>query len=270
MKFIIGTKSEMTQVWKDGKLISATRIKTGPCTVVQVKNKEKDGYCAIQLGYGEKKEKNTSKPQKGHLKGLSNLRHLREFRIESAGDIGRGDLVEVATFEPGDKVVVSGVTKGKGFQGVVRRYGFSGSKKTHGNKDQLRMPGSIGAAGPAHVFKGTKMAGRMGGDNFTVSNLEIIEVDSEKGEILVKGAVPGAREGLILIRTQGELKIRKAEAQKEKEQKNEDVAENQAEKKEEPSETKDEKKENEDIEKVVEEADQKKKEEEAKKEEPKE
>ncbi len=164
----------MTQIWKEDKVIPVTKIQTAPNTVVQVRTEEKDGYKAVQLGFGEKKEKNISKAQKGHMKGLGNFRYLREFRIKDE-KIKKGDIIDVSTFNEGDTVDAIGTSKGRGFQGVVKRHGFRGTKKTHGNKDQLRMPGSIGATGPAHVFKGTRMGGRMGGDQVTTKNLEVIE-----------------------------------------------------------------------------------------------
>ncbi|MFH1661497.1 MAG: 50S ribosomal protein L3 [Candidatus Falkowbacteria bacterium] len=198
MKFIIGKKVNMTQVWKDGKVIAVTRVQAGPCTIVQIKNNEKDGYEAVQIGFGEKKEKNIKKPQKGHLKKLGNFRYLREFRVE-AGELKVGDKIDVNTFESGDIINATGVSKGKGFQGVVKRHGFHGQDKTHGNKDQLRMPGSAGATGPAHVFKGMRMPGRMGVDRITTKNLEIVEVDKENNILLIKGSVPGIKNGLILI-----------------------------------------------------------------------
>ncbi len=197
----------MTQVWKDDKVLAVTKIVAGPCSVTQVKNNESDGYSAIQLGFGEKKEKNINKPQKGHLKNLSNFRYLREFRVEGSADLKRGDKIDLESFVSGDSAQVTSISKGKGFQGVVKRHGFKGTKKTHGNKDQLRMPGSIGATGPAHVFKGTRMGGRMGGDQVTIKNQEIIEVDIENNLILIKGAVPGARNSLVLISAEGDLKL---------------------------------------------------------------
>ncbi len=216
MKFIIGKKIEMTQVWKDNKVVAVTKLAVGPCSITQVKDIENDGYNSIQLGFGERKEKNIKKPQKGHLKNLSNFRYLREFRTE-ATDLKRGDEIDLDSFMIGDKVQLSSISKGKGFQGVVKRYGFKGTKKTHGNKDQLRMPGSIGATGPAHVFKGTRMGGRMGGDQVTIKNQEIIEIDIENNLILIKGAVPGARNSLVLISAEGDLKIRKKVKNSEKE-----------------------------------------------------
>ena len=206
MKFIIGTKIEMTQVWRGDKAIAVTKVQANPCTVTQVKTTDKDGYQAVQLGFGEKKKKNMKKPQAGHLKGLGDIRYMREFRTEE-GELKKGDKIDVNTFVAGDIVRVTSTSKGKGFQGVVKRHGFKGSKMTHGNKDQGRMPGSIGATGPAHVFKGTRMGGRMGGDQVTTTNLEIIEVDKDNNILLVKGAVPGGRNGLVLIKGEGELKI---------------------------------------------------------------
>lgn len=196
----------MTQTWKGEEVVSVTRVQVGPCTVVQIKNDKKDGYNAIQIGFDEKKEKNIRKPQKGHLKNTkTNIRFLREFRDKNE-NIKPGDVIDVSTFESGDKIQVTGISKGKGFQGVVKRHGFHGQNTSHGTKDQVRMPGSAGATGPAHVFKGQGMPGRMGGDRVTTKNLEIIEVDLENNILLIKGAVPGARNGLILISGEGELK----------------------------------------------------------------
>ena len=209
MKFIIGKKMAMTQVWNsDDKVIAVTPVQAGPCTVVQVKNKNKDGYEALQLVYGKRKDKNIKKPQKGHFKavGVSPM-HVREFRTEEAKNFKPGDVVSVATFTEGETINVTGTSKGKGFQGVIKRHGFHGFKATHGNKDQERMPGSIGSKGPARVFKGKKMGGRMGDDRVTVTNLKIIKVDSENNIIYVSGALPGAINGLIMINTKGELQV---------------------------------------------------------------
>jgi large subunit ribosomal protein L3 len=216
MKFIIGRKIDMTQIWKGENVVPATRVQAGPCVIAQVKTEDKDGYASIQLGYGARKQKNISKPQIGHLKGLGNVRCLREFRIDEKLELKKGDIIDVGTFESGDKVKITGTSKGKGFQGVVKRHGFSGTKKTHGNKDQLRMPGSIGAKGPAHVFKGTKMGGRMGGDRVSVNGLEILDIDMENNILLIKGALPGARNGLLLISGEGELKVKQASEEPEK------------------------------------------------------
>ena len=242
----------MTQVWVDDKVVPVTKVQAGPCFVVQKKSENKDGYTSVQLGFGSKKEKNIKKPQLGHLKKVgtetTNFRYLREFRIEAeeVEKLNIGDNIKADTFETGDIVDVIGTSKGKGFAGVVKRHGFKGSKKTHGNKDQLRMPGSIGATGPAHVFKGTRMGGRMGGDRVTEKNLEIIEVDGPNNILLIKGAVPGARNSLVLVKGDGELKVEEMKKVKKEEVKKEikPVPEKMEEKKEEPKkEVKEEKKE---------------------------
>ncbi len=196
----------MTQVWQGEDVVAVTKVQAGPCRVTQVKNSEQDGYEAVQLGFGKRHQKNINKPQKGHFKGLDNFQHVREFRAEPGG-LKRGDTIDVGTFASGDNVQVTANSKGKGFQGVVRRHGFKGTKKTHGNKDQLRMPGSIGATGPAHVFKGQRMPGRMGGEQATTKNLKIVEVNINDNTILISGAVPGARNSLVLIAGEGELKV---------------------------------------------------------------
>ena len=208
MKFIIGRKLNMTQIWRGDEVIAVTGIQAGPCAVVQIKTKDKDGYGAVQIGYGAKKEKNTGKPARGHARGLGNFAHLREFIPESTAGLKRGDLIDVTTFAAGDKVKVTGISKGRGFQGVVKRHGFSGAPKTHGTKDQLRMPGSVGATGPAHVFKGRRMPGQMGNERVTVKNLEVAEVDASKNVLYVKGAVPGALNGLVLVSGPGELAVK--------------------------------------------------------------
>jgi len=207
-KFILAEKKEMTQKFgKDGSVIPVTKVMAGPCIVIQVKTSEKDGYSAVQLGFGLKK--NQSRPVKGHLKNLGNFRYLKEFKInqDQAENLAVGNPISAKIFVPGDIIKVTGISKGKGFQGVVKRHGFSGSPATHGHKDQLRMPGSIGAGGPQHVFKGTRMGGRMGGSQVTVKNLEVIEVDPEKNEIFIKGAVPGPRNNLLLLSGVGDIVI---------------------------------------------------------------
>ncbi len=197
----------MTQIWQGENVVAVTKVQAGPCRIVQIKNSEKDGYEAIQVGFGKRHEKNINKPQRGHFKGLDNFQHIKEFRTEP-GELKRGDMIDVGTFAPGDNIQVTAVNKGKGFQGVVRKYGFKGSKKTHGNKDQLRMPGSIGATGPAHVFKGTRMGGRMGGEQTTIKNLKIAAVDIDDNTILISGAIPGARNSLVLVSGEGELVVK--------------------------------------------------------------
>ncbi len=211
MKGIIGKKLEMTQVYgANGSVIPVTAVQAGPCVVVQVKTSEKDGYTAVQLGFGEKKH--IKKPLIGHLKGAyigkedGGFRILREIRMDSVEGAKRGDAVSMETFSLGEKVDVISNSKGKGFAGVVKRHHFHGHPSTHGHKDQERMPGAIGAGGVQRVFKGLRMAGRMGNERVTVKNLEIIQIDKEKGMLYVKGAVPGARNGLLLIQAKGEMK----------------------------------------------------------------
>ncbi|MFA5109423.1 MAG: 50S ribosomal protein L3 [Patescibacteria group bacterium] len=207
MKFILGKKLSMTQIWSGDEVKAVTPVLAGPCVITQVKNKAKDGYEALQLAYGERQEKNINKPQRGHFKKTGvKPAHVREFRTETA-DFKEGDIVSVETFVVGDVVNATGTSKGKGFQGVVKRHHFHGFRKTHGNKDQERMPGSIGAKGPAHVFKGTRMGGRMGGERVTTTNLKIAAIDAEKNILFVAGAVPGAINGFIMIAGQGDLKV---------------------------------------------------------------
>jgi len=203
MKFILGTKVEMTEIFdEEGRVHPVTVLRTGPCTVTQIKTTEKEGYDALQLGYGEKKKLN--KPIKGHVKDLGNFRYMREVRVspEETKNFKVGDKVEVALFSAGDKVMVSGVSKGKGFQGVVKRHGFGGGPRTHGQKHSEREAGAIGGGGRAggRVVKGIRMAGRMGGDRITVKNLTVIKVDSERNQMYIEGAVPGRRGTLIEIR----------------------------------------------------------------------
>ncbi|NLZ74827.1 50S ribosomal protein L3 [Candidatus Falkowbacteria bacterium] len=208
MKFILGKKLSMTQVWSGDKVAAVTPVLAGPCIVAQVKTKAKDGYEAVQLAFGNKKEKNINKPQIGHVKDL-NIKpaHLKEFRVDDASTFKKGDVITVETFAAGDIINVTGISKGKGFQGVVKRHGFGGFRKTHGNKDQERMSGAIGPKGPARVFKGTKMGGRMGGDRITITNLEVVSVDGDKGIVYVKGAIPGAVNSLIMITGKGDIKL---------------------------------------------------------------
>ena len=197
MKFILGKKLEMSQVYgSDGNLIPVTLVQVGPCVVTQVKTKETDGYEAIQVGFGAKRS--LSRPAVGHLKDLPSLRHLVEFRTQDVASFQRGDTIEASTFHVGDKVHVRGTSKGKGFQGVVRRHHFHGHPTSHGHKDQERMPGSIGAGGVQHVLKGRRMAGHMGDNAVTVKNLMVVEV-RDGGILALKGAIPGARHALIEI-----------------------------------------------------------------------
>ena len=200
---IIGRKLGMTQVFRDnGEAEAVTIVGAGPCTVVQVKTEAKDGYNAAQLGFGEAKKLKST--QKGHLKELGNFRHLREFRLADTEEVKVGDRVDVSLFKSGDLVDIAGVSKGKGFAGVVKRYNFAGGPKTHGQSDRHRAGGSIGAsASPGRVLKGTHMPGRMGNERVTVRNLEVIQTDTERNMLLVKGAIPGAKNGLLLIKKSG-------------------------------------------------------------------
>ncbi|MCX6794904.1 MAG: 50S ribosomal protein L3 [Candidatus Falkowbacteria bacterium] len=216
MKFISGKKLSMTQIWSGDAVMAVTPVLAGPCTITQIKSKAKDGYEALQLAYGERKAKNINKPQLGHYKKTGvKPAHVREFRLDNAADFKTGDVVSVETFAVGDKINVTGVSKGRGFQGVIKRHGFHGFRKTHGNKDQERMPGSIGPKGPAHVFKGMRMGGRMGGERVTTTNLEVAAIDAAQNIIFVKGAVPGAINGFVIIKGDGELKVNLKSAKRE-------------------------------------------------------
>jgi large subunit ribosomal protein L3 len=207
MKFILGKKMQMTQIWANDKVMAVTPVLAGPCTVTQVKTKTTDTYEALQVAYGNRKEKNIKKPQLGHFKSAGvKPTKVREFRAE-VKDAKVGDVITVGTFAAGDTIDVTGTSKGKGFQGVVKRHHFAGGRKSHGNKDQLRMGGSIGCKGPAHVFKNTRMPGRMGNERVTVKNLEIVKVDEENNVLFIKGAIPGAINGFLMIKGQGELKF---------------------------------------------------------------
>ncbi len=200
MKFILGTKQNMIQVWnEDGKCFPATIINAGPSVVIAVKDEKKDGYIAIQVGFGEKNEKKINKPLKGHFKELGNFRYVKEFKLKDSNEMKVGDKVDVSSFEQGDVIQVSGISKGKGFQGVVKRHGFHGGPRSHGQKHSEREPGSIGATGPQRVFKGVRMGGRMGSDRVTVKNLKVVGVDKENNKILISGAVPGKRGTLLEI-----------------------------------------------------------------------
>ena len=197
MKFILGTKQNMTQLFaEEGKVHPVTVVKAEDLVVTQVKTKLKDGYEAIQVGFGTKKEKNINKAQKGHMKDLGNFRHLKEISGITEGVLG--DKVE-STLEAGDVVVVSAISKGKGFQGVVKRHGFHGGPRSHGQKHSEREGGSIGAGGYQRVFKGTRMPGRMGGDRVSVKNLVVMAYDKDTKEVYIRGAVPGRRGTLVEI-----------------------------------------------------------------------
>lgn len=192
--FILGKKIGMSQIWKEGKVVPVTLILAGPCSVTQIKNKEKDGYDAVQIGFEELKDKKIKKSQKD--KGF---RYLREFR-EERGDLKIGDKIDVSKFEIGEKVNISGLSKGKGFQGAVKRWGFSGRNSTHGARHEERTIGSVGSSFPQRVVPGKKMPGRTGYVRRTIKNLEIVEVDKENNVIALMGAVPGRRGTLVEIR----------------------------------------------------------------------
>ncbi len=216
MKFILGKKIGMTQVFsKNGDVIPVTRVEAGPCQVVQVKDGKKDNAIALQLGFGTPRSYKVTKPMTGHLKGLEPAQFLHDFGMESVDKFERGDVVTVDTFVAGDKVAVIGTSKGKGFAGVVKRHHFRGAPASHGHKHDLRMPGSIGAGGVQRVFKGMRMGGRMGTDQVTVKNLEIVNILPEQNELQIKGAIPGGRGGFIIITAEGELKVQKKAAKTE-------------------------------------------------------
>lgn len=202
IKGTIGRKIGMAQLFRDDGEVVVTAIEAGPCFVTQVKTEAKDGYNAVQLGFGEVKLLNS--PQKGHLKDIGQFRHLREFSVDDVNSVQVGQKIDVDMFKPGDLLDVTGTSKGKGFAGVVKRYHFAGGPKTHGQSDRHRAPGSIGATtSPGRVLKGTRMAGRMGDRRVTARNLKVLEVDSARHLLLVRGAVPGARKGLLLIKKAG-------------------------------------------------------------------
>ena len=196
MKFILGKKIEMSQMFDEERnIIPCTLIEAGPCEVLQIKTMDKDKYEAIQIGF-EKRTKNIKKTDKG-----KEYKHIKEYKAdEGAKDVKQGDIIDVSVFEQGNKVKISGMSKGKGFQGGVKRHGFHGRKATHGVKHEQRTIGSVGSAYPQRVIKGRKMPGRMGYDRTTVKNLKIVKIDKENNLIAVKGAVPGRRGTLLEIR----------------------------------------------------------------------
>ncbi len=203
MKFLLGTKLSMAQVWgEDGKVTPVTVVSVSPNVVTQVKTAEKDGYTAVQVGWGERNKKNISKAVQGHVKDLGNFAGLKEFRIDSSASHTVGEKIDASIFKAGDAVVISAISKGKGFQGGVKRHGFAGGRRTHGQKHSEREPGGIGGGGRAggRVAKGIRMAGRMGGDRITVKGVRIVQSDATKNIILVSGAVPGRRGTLVEIR----------------------------------------------------------------------
>jgi large subunit ribosomal protein L3 len=204
MDGLLGKKLGMTQIFDEaGKVFPVTVVEAGPCYVTQIKTDVDDGYSAIQLGYDDKKEKHTTNPMKGHFQkaGVQSKRLLREFRVENTEDVELGQAFGPDVFEVGDVINVTGTSKGKGFQGVVKRYNFAGGPKTRGQSNRWRAPGSIGqSASPSKVFKGHKMGGRMGNDRVTVKNLTVVGVDTERNLLLIEGAVPGHNDGYVMIR----------------------------------------------------------------------
>ena len=205
VKGLLGSKLGMTQLWDDNnRVVPVTVIQAGPCVVTQVRTPEKDGYSAVQLGFGAVKAKSVNKPTAGHFEaaGVTPRKHLVELRTADASEYTLGQEVTVDTFAAGDVIDVTGVSKGKGTAGVMKRHGFSGLGAAHGVHRKHRSPGSIGQSStPSRVFKGMKMAGRMGVDKVTVQNLTIHAVDAERGLILVKGSVPGPKGALVVLRT---------------------------------------------------------------------
>ena len=203
MSGLLGKKIGMTRIFDDkGNAVPVTVVQAGPCFVTQVKTVENDGYNAVQLGYDQKKEKNTTKPILGHLKkaNVPALRVLKEFKMAADVEVKLGDVVKADIFQAGEMVKVSGWSKGRGFTGVIKRHNFGGGRKTHGQSDRYRAPGSIGQSSyPSKVFKGTRMAGRTGNRYMTVKGLRIVKVDAENNLIFVKGAIPGARNSYVEI-----------------------------------------------------------------------
>jgi large subunit ribosomal protein L3 len=198
---LLGRKVGMTSVFDEtGRVVPVTVIQAGPCWVTQVKRQDSDGYDAVQLGFEESRKLNA--PARGHVAkaGTPLLRHLREWRVSDASEYELGQRLDVSMFEAGERVTLVGTSKGKGFQGVVKRHGFSGGPKTHGQSDRWRAPGSIGSGTtPGRVLKGLRMAGRMGHDRVTVKNLLVVRADPERNLLLVRGAVPGPREALLVV-----------------------------------------------------------------------
>jgi large subunit ribosomal protein L3 len=197
---LLGRKLGMLQRFEpNGVVVAVTVVEAGPCLVTQVKTIEKDGYEAVQLGFGHAKRLNS--PERGHLKGLENVKHLHEFRVDDIAEVAVGQHVGADLFKSGDFVDVTAVSKGRGFAGVVRRHGFHGGPKTHGQSDRHRSPGSIGSTTtPGRVLKGLRMAGQMGSKQVTVRGLKVVDVNPDRGVLLLNGSVPGPRTGLVTVR----------------------------------------------------------------------
>ncbi|BCJ37882.1 50S ribosomal protein L3 [Actinocatenispora thailandica] len=213
VKGILGTKLGMTQVWDEfNRVVPVTVVQAGPCVVTQVRTQDKDGYSAVQLAFGSIDPRKVNKPRAGHFAkaGVTPRRYVVEIRTSDAAEYELGAEVTLSDFEGVRLVDVTGRTKGKGFAGVMKRHGFHGLKASHGVERKHRSPGSIGGcATPGRVFKGVRMAGRMGSDRFTAQNLSIVDVDTENNLLLVKGAIPGPANGLVLIRTAAKQALRK-------------------------------------------------------------
>ena len=202
-KGIIGKKIGMTQIFDEtGNMIPVTVIAAGPCVVTQKKTAEKDGYDAVQLGFGEVKEKHLTKPQQGHFNkaGVSYKKYLKEFRLEDCSALNVGDTITAETFAAGEKVDVTGITKGHGYTGAIKRWNLHKLRMTHGVGPVHRQSSSMGVIDPARIFKNKKMAGQYGNEQVTVLNLKVVKIDAEKNLIAVKGAIPGAKDGIVFIR----------------------------------------------------------------------
>ena len=202
-KGIIGKKLGMTQIFDEkGNVVPVTLIEAGPCVVAQKKTVETDGYNAIQLGFTDAKEKHMTKAEKGHFakSGVEFKKHLKEFRLDDVSALNVGDVITADTFAAGEKVDVTGMTKGHGYSGVIKRWNHHHLRMTHGTGPIHRQPGSMGVIDPARIFKNKKMAGQYGNEQVTVLNLKVVKIDSEKNLIAIKGAVPGAKDGIVFIR----------------------------------------------------------------------
>ena len=202
-KGLIGKKIGMTQIFdENGNVIPVTLVEAGPCVVAQKKTGENDGYEAVQLGFMEMKAKHVSKPRAGHFakNGISATKHLKEFRLDDCAQYNVGDVITVDTFAAGEKVDITGMTKGHGYSGVIKRWNHHRLRMTHGVGPVHRQPGSMGSIDPARIFKNHKMAGQYGNEQVTVQNLKVVKIDSENNLIAVKGAVPGAKNGIVFVR----------------------------------------------------------------------
>lgn len=203
MSGMIGKKLGMTRIFDEkGNDVQVSVIQTGPCFVTEIRTKDRHGYDALQLGFEEKRDKSVKQPERGHFKksGVKPMRYLREFRTFDVSKFKLGDVIKADIFQVGEEVKVIGISKGKGFQGVVKRHHFGGGPVSHGQSDRRRAPGSVGGSSyPSRVFKGTRMAGQMGNERVTVRNLKIVRVDAENNIVMVRGGIPGARNGMVLI-----------------------------------------------------------------------